>query len=167
MKALPARLAGAWQQAKCDPEGKVEYQLTPLSARLFMLVGGQFTKEVGVQPDGSPLIEIDGVAGAALNLALSLSGLRGLLNADGTEFKLEHEKERIAGKKYPRVTDECLDRLPAELYQELYNAAAEALDLSPQEKQGLDFTPPSAEQELAAMGTSLTVPTAAPMDFCT
>lgn len=146
MKALPLRLAGTWQKAECDPEGKVEYLLEPVTNRVHLMLGNKYQNA-----EGDPAAE---AAAAVELLQWQLRGLRGLELPEGGEFTLKFTSERYMGKDTERVSDETVNRLPPELLGELLIESAQTATLSQQEREDIPFTSPSAGPESPVEGMS-------------
>lgn len=106
-------ISKTWYKAKCDPEGKVEYCIKPLSVRQQIYLFDQLSR--------------DGKTETALSLEiarLSLCDIRGLehKSVDGkppVPFELEFEALDILGQSVMAVTNESLDHLLPELTLEI------------------------------------------------
>lgn len=142
MKALPAKYAEIWRKAASDPDGVVEYLITPPGSLLMNMLGAKY----GEQVDGEFTLDTAGV-GIDL-LAYTLKGIRGL---DG--FTLEFVADKLSGRKIQRVPDSCLERIPPELLNELLIAAQSGATVTPEESDNLAFTPASPAPESVAAET--------------
>jgi len=135
MKAYPKRLAGEWVKAKCDPDGKVEFQVQRLPNSLQVHIATELMRELGQEPANAE------VAYEALRYALV--GVRGLEDPDtGKEFELAKDTVKVRGETFTRIRTYSLDRLPGELLAEMIVAVSKIAEpgLTEKEREDLGFT---------------------------
>jgi len=155
LQALPAKLAGAWTTAKCDPEKQVSYLIEPLTGRQMTAISsrGERSADETLSKDEQAYLTAD-------VLGFSLRGLKGVTDPEtGAELELQFTTERLLRQEIQRVTDATFDRLPAELCSELLTAAMAATGLTKPERTNVAFTPGSAGQVSGASETNEPAPT--------
>ncbi len=145
MKALPARFQEAWHEAKADKDGKVRFCVRPLSNRIrshIQSASVSYNKADGVWEQ-----RVDGGGASYDTVGFGLVGFIGLDDAEtGEPLELKTLPVKIGKVTVERVTDECLDRLPPFLYQEIEATINIASISTVDEVENVNFTQPSSPE---------------------
>ena len=134
LKALPAR----FQELEYDSQKYpgIVFVIRPLLNQVKSHIEGQNTT---FNPD-DPSIITNNSGGIAYDIVgFSLAEIRGL-----DDWEPEWEERRIGARKFQRIIDEWLDRIPADLWREIMIKAMTAQALTQEEVDNLDFTADSS-----------------------
>jgi hypothetical protein len=143
MKALPARLSTRTITAEVDPS--ITFTIEPPVNEIHSYIEGR-----NIEFDENTKAWNFNPGGRAYDLVgFSLTGLTGLEN-----FALIFDDVKIGGRTFKRVKDECLDRLPKPLYDEIWTAATSSTTLLEDEVENVGFTSPSPSETSPAPETS-------------
>ena len=128
-----------WRKAKCDPDGKVRYLLTPLTAKAKQQLSADNVKKVNPDKEGEALsINVnygDYTEQAARYATLDIEGLM-----DGKKpFKLVKDTVSDFGMK-TCVRADCWEKVPEILKDEIYKTMYEITELDKEGIEGLGFT---------------------------
>lgn len=140
-----------WYQSEIDPD--VEYLIYPPGNRLSSHAV-TVNSEVAIG-GGKPIFW--GGDYTFDMVGFTLRDIKGMINQDGTPFKLEF-KNRKVGKKtdIKRVTDECIAKLPTEIYHEIEKFAVDSMGITKPETENMDFTPGSCSQPTSSDAQTVT-----------
>jgi len=173
MKALPQRFSERWVQAKADPEGKVRFLVRPLDNRIRSHIqSATVTYERTDECDkcGTPQYKriVDGAAASYDTIGFGLIAVEGLTEDNGCVFMLTTKQTKLGNKSVARVTDDCIDRLPALLFEEIMAEVNLSSTMSEEEIENLKNSLDSASLNLPdvsiAAGTSQDACTTAPTE---
>ena len=173
MKALPQKFSERWVQAKADPEGKVRFLVRPMGNRIrqhiqTLTVTWEETGECNACGQRLYKKIVDGAAASYETVGFGLLALEGLLEENGCTFTLDTKQVKLGNKSLPRVTDDCIDRLPALLFEEIMAEVNLSSTMSEEEIENLKNSLDSASLNLPdvsiAAGTSQDACTTAPTE---
>lgn len=119
MKALPERLTGETITLNCDrDEKKTEFVIAPLCNLVDAFIQDRITRASGV---GSDEVEINFAGGTykMLVVAFGVQGFSGLTDEHDHEVKPEFTTIKIGSLEVKRLTNACVNRIPAIALTEL------------------------------------------------
>jgi len=144
LKALPARMQPAWYKAVTDPDGKVHFELTALTGAQHLEI---MSWHATAKSTDSNDVAVDQIGLIMDRIAASLTGLKGLTDADTGEDLLLETEQRGTIKLLKK---EVLNRLPPNLLGEITGAVHELTTLSEVKRKAVDFTSRSSKQKSRA-----------------
>ena len=142
MKALPQKFSERWVQAKADPEGKVRFLVRPMGNRIrqhiqTLTVTWEETGECNACGQRLYKKIVDGAAASYETVGFGLLALEGLLEENGCTFTLDTKQVKLGNKSLPRVTDDCMDRIPDLLFEEIQAEIQASSTMTPEEIENL------------------------------
>lgn len=143
MKALPARFSTQTHTSKVDPS--ITFTIEPFYNAVSSYIEGtniefhEAEKKWEFNPGGRAYDVV----------GFSLQALTGI-----ETFSLIFENVKIGSRKFKRVKDECIDRIPKSIYDEIWVAANAATTLLEGEVENVDFTSPSSSETSSVPETS-------------
>lgn len=145
MKALPEKFQTRTITAKCD--AGITFTIEPISNQIRTYIQSM---NLVAEEDSEGKIEyrFNPGGGAYDRIGFSVKDITGI------DIGIAREIVKIGKRKFSRITDECIDRLPPELYDEILTACHESADLSPEEVDDVGFTPDSFSETSNAPETS-------------